>query len=766
MKKIVLLVFFLGCIPFSWSQNKEKISFTYTNAKLTKVLSDIESAFDVKYSYVDSLVIAQRISLTQKLYALDEINLEIEKQSTLKVVRINDRFYSVNQTETKGNSEKITQLEEVIVEEFLAKGIRKTNQHYIIFPQKVQTLPGVTDADILLSLQQLPGVKSPNETATGLYIRGGTSDQNLILMDGIRLYHPGHLFGMISSINPNVEQTVNYYNKAVNPKFGERVSGIIDIKSTDAISNKLKVNAGINALNGDVYLQAPLVKDKLGFQVSGRKSYTEWLQSPTFNQLENKVFQNTNFEDFDNNNQFQFYDYSAKLNFKPNAKTEISLSGLVIKNDLDYKNVIKTDSISNQRMNIENYGFSLNWIQKYSLKFIQKTVFFYSLYSFDYLKKQDYDTDKFEAFKKLNRVVDSGAELNFGYQINDKSNLEFGYQVFGNDISHLFNSYNQDIGIDLNLKHRYNITHAGFVNFKQDFGRWNFQPGLRYNFYTQMKASSLEPRLLIQNTLNESLILQASYERRSQILSQVRENVANDLSLENYVWILSDNAEYPIQKSNQFTSGIIFKKNNWLFDIDAYYKNITGITSFTLGFLSQNDTDIHDGKGFTKGVDLLLQKSAATWRAWITYTYQDSQNQFDSLNEGHYFSSNADIKHSFNIAFNKKWNDFLFTAGWFWRSGKPFSTINNEGEITSYNSERLPDYHRLDISGCYQFQNSKGNTYKIGISVYNVYNHNDLISKEFERKYSNVSDFITPRYAMQNYYTLGIMPNVFFRVNL
>jgi len=764
MKKIVLLCFFFCWMSISWSQKKEP--FYYANAKLTKVLTDIEKAFEVKYSYVDSLVTSQKFSLPKKLYTLSEINTEIEKQTTLKVIQINERFYSINQSQTKSDIQKVIPLEEVIVEDFLAKGIRKTNQHYIISPQKVQTLPGITDADILQSLQQLPGVKSPNETATGLYIRGGTADQNLIVMDGIRLYHPGHLFGMISSINPNVEQTVNYYNKAVNPKFGERVSGIIDIQSTNKILDQTKINAGINALNADVYVQTPLVKDQLGLQLSGRKSYTEWLQTPTFNQLENKVFQNTNFEDFNKDNQFKFYDYSAKLNFKPNDKTEMSLSGLVIKNDLDYKNIIKEDSISNQKMTIENYGFSLNWTQKYSPRFIQKMLFFYSLYSFDYLKKQDYDTDKFEAFKKLNRVVDSGAELNFGYQINDKSVFEFGYQTYGNDISHLFNSYNQDIGVVLSMKHLYNVTHAGYVYLKQDFGSWNIQPGLRYNFYSQLKATSFEPRFLLQKTISESLIWQVSYERRSQVLSQVRENAANDLSLENYVWVLSDNKEYPVQKANQFTSGIIFKKNNWLLDVDAYYKNISGITSFTLGFLGQNDNDIHHGKGFTKGVDILLQKSAASWRAWITYTYQDSQNQFSTLNDGDYFSSNADINHSFNVAFNKKWNNFLFTAGWFWHSGKPFSTINDSGEITSYNSQRLPNYHRLDISGSYQFQNQKGNTFKIGASIYNLYNRKALISKELERNYTEVSDFITPRYSMQKFYSLGIMPNVFFRVTL
>ena len=109
--------------------------------------------------------------------------------------------------------------------------------------------------------------------------------------------------------------------------------------------------------------------------------------------------------------------------------------------------------------------------------------------------------------------------------------------------------------------------------------------------------------------------------------------------------MLSDGSDYPLQRAKQYTSGIIFKKNNWLLDVEAYYKNITGITSVTLGFLGQNDNNIQYGKGFTKGVDVLVQKSSATWRAWLTYTYQDSQNRFDLLNDHRYFPSGADIRH-------------------------------------------------------------------------------------------------------------------------
>ncbi|MES2747068.1 MAG: Plug domain-containing protein, partial [Bacteroidota bacterium] len=298
MKQVISLFLLLLFFQNSWSQKFEKFPFAYTSEKMEKVLFDVESKFKIKYSYIDSIISKKKITLPKKLYSLEELNQKITQQTSLKISKIDNRFYAVSDEAVTTDTIKKYYLNEIIVEGFLASGINKTNQKFTIYPQKVATLPGVTDADILLSLQQLPGVKSPNETASGLHVRGGTSDQNLILWDGIRLYHPGHLFGMISGINPNVEQTVNFYNKATNPKFGERISSIIDIKTSDKIVDKLKVNVGVNALNTDVYVRTPLIKEKLGLQVSGRKSYTQWLQTPTFTQLAEKVFQNTNFNDF------------------------------------------------------------------------------------------------------------------------------------------------------------------------------------------------------------------------------------------------------------------------------------------------------------------------------------------------------------------------------------------------------------------------------------------------------------------------------------
>ncbi|UPT70095.1 MAG: TonB-dependent receptor plug domain-containing protein [Flavobacterium sp. JAD_PAG50586_2] len=751
-------------IQISWSQKSEKRTFVYTAVKIEKVLSDVEEKFDVKYSYVDSITSGKEITLPKALYSLDEINTKITKQTGFRIVKIDSRFYSVVQ-DTEAISIKTITLDDVIVESFLAKGINKTSEKVVLYPQKVQTLPGVTDADILLTLQQLPGVKSPNETASGLHVRGSTSDQNLILWNGIRLYHPGHLFGMISGINPNVEQTVNYYNKAVNPKFGERISSVIDIRTSDKITDKTKINGGINGLNADLYAQTSLIKGKLGIQLSGRKSFTEWLQTPTFNQLARKVFQNTNFSDFNSQNQFGFQDYSAKLNYKPNSNSELSLTGLWIDNNLDFKNKNSDATINSQDMAISNFGFSLNWFQKYSQRLQQKLLLFYSSYDFEYEKIQQYSASEFEGFKKLNHVIDSGMELNFSFSVNEKLHWDFGYQLFGNDVSHLFNSYNQNLGVILDLRHNYNVTQVGYSFLKYDYQKWNFQAGVRYNYYSQLESNSFEPRIMVQRKFTDSFIWQVSYEGKSQVSSQIREDFANDLSLENYVWVSAAKRSYPIQRANQYTTGFIYKKNSWLLDVDGYFKTISGITSFTFDFQNQYDLNIQKGKGFTKGVDVLLQKSAASWRAWMTYTFEDSQNKFDAINQNEYFRTNSNIKHALNFSLYKKWGNYNLALGWFWHTGKPYSSINDDGEMVSYNSETLPNYHRLDVSGFYQFQDSKDRQYKIGVSIYNLYNRQKVISKELERDFAEIGDFLTPKYSVQNYYSLGITPNIFFRLS-
>jgi len=760
--KQAALFFALVTLQLSWSQKTDRHFFSWSDAQLSQVLTAIEQKFEVRYSYADSVVASESITLPYQKYTLRQLHEAIEIQGLLKVDKINDRYYSVGKN--RKDTIHAEQLQEIAVAGFLSKGIDKFGQKFVISPQKVEELPGVTDADILLSIQQLPGVKSPNETASGLHIRGGTPDQNLVLWDGIRMYHPGHLFGMISGFNPNVAQTVNYYNKGTNPKFGERISGTIDMKTTDKIADELKADAGINALNADLYVRAPILKDKIGLQLSGRKSITEWWQSPTFDALAEKVFQHTNFDDFEEDNQLRFQDYSAKLNLRANNNNDFYVTGIVIDNHLNFNSTDADGDDKTQKMNIRNFGSSGNWNRRYNARLSHKVLLYHSAYTFDYEKNEQNAPQKFERFTKLNRVTDSGLETNFNWIVNGSMTTEFGYQLSGNDLSHSFTSKTQDLEIELDQKQFFNLTHSGFANVRYAPGTWDFQAGVRYSHFSKLKENSFEPRIFIRKDLTEKFAWQFSYERKSQITGQIREAVINDLSLENYVWILSDNKDYPIQRANQFSSGLTYKTKGILLDVDAYYKTIDGITSLSFGFLHQYDSFIHQGKGFTKGIDILIQKNAPTWRAWMTYTYQDSQNKYENLNGGQYFPINSDTKHAFSVSLYKKWGNYSLASGWFWHTGKPYSQLDASNEIVAFNNQRLPDYHRLNISGTYQFQQHawKG---KVGFSVYNLYNRHAVISKEFEREYDNIGAVISSKYQVQDYYALGFMPNVFFRAS-
>jgi hypothetical protein len=736
-----------------FSQPASKYHFSYREAKLETVLADMESVFDIRYSYAADVVATKKVSLNGD-FTLDEIHAEIHSQTQLFVVKIDDRYYALSAEITPA-----TALDEIVVEGFLSKGISKSSRHFTLSPRKIEELPGVTDADVLFSLQQLPGVKSPNETASGLHVRGGTPDQNLVLWDGIRMYHPGHLFGMISGFNPNVTQTVNFHNKATNPRFGERISGIIDIRTADQ-PDSLRTELGLNGLNADAYASLP-IGEKLGVQVSVRKSYTEWLQTPAFNALAEKVFQHTDFDQFDTDNRFGFQDYNAKVSYAPNDNDRFSVSGIAIDNHLDY--FYAADSVGrNQKMDVRNYGFSGNWQHRFG-KLQQEIVLYYSAYTFDYENNRKQTDGNFETFVKKNRVTDSGLEVNYNYPWRENLTAHFGYQLSGSDISHIFLDRFPGLEVELDQKHLKNVAHAGYFDLKFTRDLWLFQGGLRYNYFNQLNANSLEPRTLVQRRFSNRLTAQVSFERKSQIVSQIRESVANDLSLESYVWILSDGDQYPVQRANQFTAGTTYKTKSILIDADAYFKTIDGITSMAFGLLHEYDAQVHRGKGFTKGFDLLVQKSAPTWRAWATYTYQDSQNQYDGLNDGNDFPISSDIRHALTLSIHKKWQQFSASAGWFWHTGKPYSTLDTDNQISSFNDKRLPVYHRLDVSAAYEFQSGKSLKGKAGLSILNVYDRHSVISREYERRATGIGDLFGTDYLARDYRSLGITPNVFVR---
>jgi len=727
----------------------------YVHSPLSVALADLSEKFDVRYSYADDALSEKFFDLPPGVYALPDIHAEISRQTGLRVTKIDERYYALS-PEHAAIPQK---LQEVVIENYLSQGMTRTGQKTTLSPAKIEELPGVTDADVLFSLQQLPGVRSPYETATGLFVRGGTADQNLVLWDGIRISHPGHLFGMISPFNPAVTEKVVFEDQATEPRYGQRVSSTIAMSMRDSVAQP-KVEAGINGLNLDALAAFPLGR-KFSIEAAARKSYTEQWDSPAFDAYSRKVFQHTGYNDVDDH-EFGFRDATARLNFSLSNKTHFSATGILIDNHLDFTAVDSLSRKDSRAMDIRNAGGSLQWKQQIGKRFRLETLAHESVYDFFYDSRQQPPEGSFSALVKKNRVVHSGLEATAAFQWKPAWGFEFGYQLQGYDLSHAFHNQTPGVDILLDQRHLYRVAHSGFVQGKWLFGGGQADIGLRYDHYGAL-GDRFEPRLRIEKKLG-NVSAQVSYEMKSQTESQVREAVTNDLSLENYVWVLSDGKTYPLEKASQSSAGATWKKNGWLVDVSVYHKKISGVTSRMFGFLHLSDTVTHHGEGFVRGLDLLVQKKGKDWRAWLTYTYQDAQNRYDGLNDGNYFPVSSDIKHAVSLSGFKTWGKFSVSAGWFWHSGKPFSMLS-DGQISAFNQNRLPVYHRLDISSAYAF---KGRTWqgRAGISVLNVYGRSSVISREFDRQYQGIGDFTSNRYAVRDYRSLGFTPNVFIRVRL
>ncbi len=793
MYKYLSFLFFF-CTIYTFSQRTTAVRFEYKDSNLEIVLADIEDAFDVSFSYLDVTIVDKTLSIPENQFKLEQLLELIENQFSLVFVKHGARNFLIVKRKSKTKSLEdytnlsscpvsVELLKKVVVKSYIARGISKNKDNsFTIIPHKLSILPGLTEPDVLKTIQQLPGVKSPNETATGLHVRGGGADQNLVQWDGIKMYQSGHLFGMISGFNPNIKQKINFYNKGTNPRFGGSVASVIDIKTDSKIPTKLKLGLGVNALSLDTYINAPIVKNKLSIQLSGRRSFTDLYRSPTFVKYSQKVFQHTKpnksnketREVENTTNSFFYQDYNAKLNYHPSNNSYFYLSAIYIDSNLD-NNIEDTDLqiLSNDKLDVSNIGYSFNWKYKWNSKFSHEIKSHYSLYKLDYNNTKKDVEKSLELFNKKNRILDSGIGFETNYLINTNTTITAGYQLSGNDVQHLFSSGNEALSLVLDSKEDYINTHSFYTTYQYNReNKINLLGGFRYNFFSNRQEAGFEPRLLINLSLTKHLEATVSTEVKSQTINQIKETVISDLGLENQVWILSDNKNFPILKSKQYTAGLTYKKNRLTIDLDAYYKHLDGMTSLSLGFLNNIDPkSFHRGETYSKGIDLYIKKDINKLAIWGTYSFNTIDNRFESINDNKLFSSSSEIKNSFNISTAYRYRKFKLALGWYWYEGKPYTdaveAYNDEGvpywKYKEVNSMQMPNYHRLDLSAMYHFNISKKNGIKAktGFALYNLYNKDNILSVEY-----HASTVPGGNLSRVERHSLQFTPNIFFRINL
>ena len=764
MRLIYILVLML--LPTLAFSQEEAFYIEYKDVPLEDAINDIESVFNVLFSYKDDYVKDKNVSFSREKRTLSEVLNQLQKLTGLYFEVIENRYVVVSLNQEKITS--INDLEEVLVKSYLTKGIEKNRDgSFTLYPSQLGILPGITEPDVLESIQLLPGVISPNETASGFFVRGGYADQNRLIWDGINIYHKGHLFGMISPLNPNVASEINFINKGTHARYGERLSSVIDIKSKNEISERLKAEIGLNGVNADAVLELPILKDKLSLQASLRRSYTDVLETYTFNQLADKVFESTKINQNENgDNTFSFIDYNIKLNYKLNDSHSFHASIIDIDNKLDYSSTeADTNRAFNDFLNISNNGYGLRWDFSWNSKLKLTTQAFFSDYELDYSFITTENEEQVSDFQKLNTIFDSGISTELNYIASNTFNYDFGYQYTLKDVAYAFlNTTDLDFILDSDDNIVQTQSAYANVNYKNP-NFLDFSIGLRTTYFQELDALRFEPRLLIFKAINERLKLQASAEIKNQIISEIDETVFSDLSLENRVWRLANGEDSPIINSKHASLGFIYTKSGFSIDSDIYYKDIENVSALSLGFLNPNNIGFNIGDQNIFGADLFLKKQFNGFNSWISYSYNRARSKFSELNDSKSFASRTNVTHAISTALSYKSNGFQIALGWKWQTGRPF-TIAEEGDDglefnDGVNTGELPVYHRLDLSSTYSFKMSDKNKLrgKVGLSIRNIYGRNNLISKEY-RGNNSLND---PVETIERF-SIGFTPNFMFRL--
>jgi len=657
------------------------------------------------------------------------------------------------------------QLEEVVVYEFLTAGLTKQSDASIEFnTAKFGILPGLIEPDVLQTVQALPGIKSIDETVSDINIRGGSNDQNLILWDDIKMYQSGHFFGLISAFNPYLTEKVTATKNGTRAEYGDGVSGIIDMRTKNEIETKYTGGAGINLINADVFAQLPL-SDKLAFQFSAKRSLTDFFDAGTYSQFRDRVFQDT---DVERNETFYFYDFTGKVLYDINENQKLRFSFININNRLDYsENHSETRRSTISVLDQANLSFGGSLESTWSDKFSSKLSAYQTQYK---LKAQSTSINNgLQQLFQNNRVLENSVKLTTDYRLKDDLTWSNGYQL--NETGILNETLVVQPPFDSEILDVL-YTHAFFseLTFASEDKKWFARGGARINYFENVDTFSelvIEPRININYSFAPNFKVEVQGEFKSQATNQIIDLEQNFFGIEKRRWILSDGSQLPVTKSKQGSIGFNYDQESLYVGLEGFYKQVDGISTSTQGFQNQNQFNGELGKYDIRGLEFLINKRGEDYSTWLSYTYNMNDYTFVGTVPS-VFPNNLDVRHNITFAGSYTLNNFKFSVGLNYRSGKPYTQPDPENplDITSFpirvnyqphNSSRLSEYIRADASAVYNFDIGYSTKATIGLSVLNLTDRKNILNTYYEINGAAEVEAIES-------ISLGLTPNVSFRV--
>ncbi len=673
-------------------------------------------------------------------------------------------------------AEQAEQLEEVTVTEDVERiNIRKPQMSVnTLSVQTIRQIPVVLgEADVIKSILLLPGVTNAGESSSGFNVRGGAADQNLILLDEATIFNSSHLFGFFSVFNPDAIKDVKLFKGGIPSRYGGRVSSVLEIFQKEGNSKEFKLNGGIGAVASRILAQGPIVKDKAAFLIGGRASYAH-LFLPLFD-IDNKAY---------------FYDLNTKLNYRINDRNNIYLSGYFGR-DLF--------SISDNFINVYgNAVINFRWNHLFSDKLFSNLSLIYSDYFYglelDFVGFEwDSGIQNFNIKYDLKHYLSDNLQINYGlnniyYRFNpgkivpnspdsgiveeqliEKYANEFAAYVdvehnlsedlslqYGLRLSHFLRLGQDELNVYLNDNP---VVYDPFALIYQEAEPIEvINPGRGANLADFV---NLEPRIALSYTLSEASSVKASYTRIAQYL-HLLSNTSSPTPLD--VWTPSGPFVKP-QLLDQFALGYFrnIRGGDYTFETEVYYKDIQNRIDYIDGanLIANNAIEqvILNGEARAYGWEVLFRKNEGRFNGWISYTLSRSEqrtpgrepafdngrtNQETGINQGQWYSTPFDKTHDIaiygNYELNKKWR---FNTNFIYQTGQPtnypIGQFEFQGITIPYyglrNKERLPDYHRMDISATLTPRKNVGRKWQTEwvFSVYNVYSRRNAASINFRR---------------------------------
>ncbi len=761
---LFIILFFLNvnCI---YSQNNSK-----TKLLLAEIIIHLELKFNINFTYLDQTIANKTAVLPDDELSLEDALEFLKSETNLDFIILNKTSIVISKRSNPFSNFITQKLEEVVITNFLTKGISKKSDGKInIKTEDFGILPGLIEPDILQTIQALPGIISVDERVSNINVRGGTHDQNLILWDGIKMYQSGHFFGLVSAFNPYLTKEVNVSKNGTSVKFGDGVSSVIDMQQSNSLDQDFIAGAGFNLIHADGFAKVPL-NDQAEIQVSARRSVTDFIFTPTYDQYLQRVFQDSDFsnpqqggsEVISNNERFYFYDIATKFLYDITDQDQFRFNFLTINNNLTYdqrsndnsETPLKNELIQN------NFATGFEYLKYWNSKLTTTAQFYYTNYD---LKATNFDIANSQRTNQDNRVNDLGLKINATNHIDEHLKLHGGYQFSEVIIS---NAEDTDNPFSESFVKEVVRTHSiyGEAEFTSASKSTYARIGLRTNFIEKFSEFFTEPRLSVSHKLNNDFRLEFLAELKSQTASQIIDLQNDFLGIEKRRWILSNNEDIPIIKSAQGAVGIHYNKNKLLISAEAFIKDIDGITTRSQGFQNQFQFSNAIGKYQVSGIDFLINKQFDSFSTWLSYSYSKNDYEFDDLNNGNPFPNNIDVRHTATFAGTYVINDLKLALGVNWHSGKPLTLplqqqddTNTLIEYASPNSDRLSDYFRTDISATYQLKLTNKMDASIGASIWNLLDRKNIINTYFAE--NTDGDIIT----IENL-SLGITPNISFRV--